>query len=68
MFEVHGEGSRAPTLKEAADQLHVDVKLLDPVYGVQLVDPRDHTYVVRSAAREMQTDVRAYVDLAIDVF
>jgi len=68
MFAVHGDGRRAPTLKEAARELRIEVSELDAGYGVQLVDWRNHTYAVRSSAAWSETDERAHADLPIDAF
>jgi hypothetical protein len=39
MFSIRGSAKRRPTLRDAADQLHVPVDQLDSAYGVQVIDP-----------------------------
>jgi hypothetical protein len=68
MFTVHGRKARAPTLVEAATELHVAVECLDGRYGVHLVDPFDRVYVVRSNDPRLADRADAQADMPIDVF
>ena len=47
-----------PTLEEAARQLRVDVKHLDPQFGVVLIDPQRHLYTVLVDAGAVPADAR----------
>jgi hypothetical protein len=38
---------REPSLKEAAKMLDVEESVLDPKFGVTLIDPRKHLYAVK---------------------
>jgi hypothetical protein len=68
MFEVHGTGRRAPTLVEAAAELCLPVERLDSDYGVQLVNPWDHIYAVRSRDESLSRHRLAHSDPPIGIF
>jgi hypothetical protein len=42
-----GGWEQAPSLQQAAEQLHVAPEALDPTFGVVLVDPARHIFTVR---------------------
>jgi hypothetical protein len=68
MFAVHGRGKRPPTLVEAAAELRIPVEQLDGVYGVQLVNPWDHIYAVRSRDESLSRHRLAHSDPPIGIF
>jgi len=55
-------------LREAARQLGLQVAQLDGAYGVQLIDPWEELYVVRSMADEAASNGAAHANPPIGIF
>ena len=49
LYQFQFSANRKPTLIEAAREVNLPVSELDQDYGVVLIDPANHYYVVRSA-------------------
>jgi hypothetical protein len=68
LLQIQGSRKRRPTLLEAARQLAMPVGHLDRSYGVQVIDPWEELYVVRSTADEAASHGAAQDDPPIGVF
>jgi hypothetical protein len=68
LLQIQGSRKRRPTLLEAARLLDMPVTQLDGSYGVQIIDPWQELYVVRSMADETASNGVAHDDPHIGIF